>query len=89
MNVKLVYDDDKDRRLMELIDTKTPIFIDFINCNTVDGKKEAYRIKSHWAAKMNPFIEVDQKVVFYSEKNNAVNQFIQWLNDSSKIQETS
>ena len=50
-------------------------------------KKESYRIKSPFSAKMNPFIVVyddeDNFVsAFYSEKSNACQQFVdlyKWL----------
>ena len=89
MNVIVVYNNDKDRELLESVDSKFPIFINFINYNTTKGRKESYKIKSEWGAKENPFVIVEEadKIikVFYSEKNNAINQLIDFLNDSSKI----
>lgn len=86
MEARVVYDDKKDRELLNLIDSKFPIFIDYINFNTVVGRKEAYRVKSHWGAIKNPFVvitEGDNVIdVFYSEKDNAVNQLINFLNGS-------
>ena len=85
MEAIVVYDNKKDKELLDLIDSKVPIFINYIDFNTVNGKKEAYKIKSHWAAKMNPFVvvqEEDQIIkVFYSEKSNAINQLINYLNN--------
>ena len=85
MEAIVVYDNKKDKELLNLIDSKVPIFINYIDFNTVNGKKEAYKIKSHWAAKMNPFVvvqEEDQIIkVFYSEKSNAINQLINYLNN--------
>ena len=84
MEAIIVYDNKKDRELLDLIDSKFPIFIKYIDFNTVEGSKEAYRIKSHWGAIKNPFVVVQEKEkilkVFYSEKNNAVNQLISYLN---------
>ena len=86
MEARVVYDDKKDRELLNLIDSKFPIFIDYINFNTVVGRKEAYRVKSHWGAIKNPFVvitEGDNVIdVFYSEKDNAINQLINFLNGS-------
>ena len=84
--INVIYDDDKDRKLIELVPNKVPVFINFINFNTVDGRKEAYKIKSHWAAKMNPFVEIlneDDTIdkVFYSEEINAAQQLITWFNE--------
>lgn len=89
MEAIVVYDNKKDRGLLNLVDSKFPIFIQYIDFNTVDGRKEAYRVKSHWAARMNPFVVVQEGEeiikVFYSEKDNAIQQLINYLNDSSKI----
>ena len=85
MEAIVIYDNKKDRELLDLIDSKFPIFIEYIDYNTVSGRKEAFKVKSHWSAKMNPFIVVQdgEKIikVFYSEKNNAINQLINFLNE--------
>lgn len=86
MEAIIVYDNKKDKELLNLINSKVPIFINYIDFNTTNGRKEAYKIKSHWAAKKNPFIVVQEGEeiikVFYSENSNAVNQLISFLNDS-------
>ena len=86
MEAIVVYDNKKDKELLDLINSKVPIFIDYIDFNTQNGRKEAYKVKSYWGAKMNPFVVLkeDEKIikVFYSEKNNAINQLITFLNDS-------
>ena len=88
MEAIIVYDNNKDRELLELIDSKFPIFIHYINFNTVKGRKEAYRIKSEWGAKMNPFVVIEHDSsetlpqVFYTESgSNAIQQLINYLND--------
>ena len=85
MTAIVVYDNKKDRELLDLIDSKFPIFIHYIDFNTKNGRKEAYTVKSHWAAKLNPFVVVkeDEEIikVFYSEKDNAINQLINYLNN--------
>ena len=67
-------------------------YIHYINVNTPKGKKEAFKIKSHWAAIKNPFVvltEGDNVIdVFYSEKDNAVQQLINALNNGSFNQKT-
>lgn len=86
MNVKVVYDNIRDRELLNLVDSKFPIFIEYIDINTKEGKKEAFRVKSHWAAKANPFVEITEEdkiiKVFYSDAkgDNAINQLINYLN---------
>ena len=87
MEAIIIYDNNKDRELFELINSKFPIFVSYINFNTTNGRKEAYKIKSYWGAVKNPFVVVsenDQIInVFYSEKGeNAINQLINFLNDS-------
>lgn len=84
MEAIVIYDNKKDRELLNLVDSKFPIFIKYIDFNTVDGRKEAYQVKSHWAARMNPFVVVQEGEeiikVFYSESENAITQLINYLN---------
>ncbi len=87
MEAIIVYSDNKDKELVELTNILTPIFMKYIDYNTIEGKKEAYKIKSHWSAKKNPFVVVKEgeKIikVFYSEQNgNAIQDLINYLNDS-------
>lgn len=83
----VIYEDNRDRELLELSNSRFPIFINYIDYTTSQGKKEAYRIKSHWAARANPFVELwdEDKVikVFYSdaEGDNAIYQLINYLNN--------
>ena len=89
MEATIVYDNKKDRELVDLIDSKFPIFINYIDFNTVKGRKEAYKVKSHWAAIKNPFVIIQdgEEIVkiFYSEESNAIQQLINYLNDSNSI----
>ena len=87
MNAVVVYDNIKDKELLDKINLGVPFFIDYVNMNTVKGKKEGFRIKGPWSAKLNPFIELyddENKIikVFYSETGNACNQLISYLNES-------
>ncbi len=87
MEAIIVYDDKKDRELLNLVDSKFPIFIEYIDFNTVEGRKEAYRVKSYWGARKNPFVVVqeEEKIikVFYTENGkNAIQQLINYLNES-------
>ena len=87
MEAIVIYENKKDREFLDLIDSKIPIFIRYIDYNTIEGRKEAYKVKSHWAARMNPFVVVqeDEEIikVFYSESGkNAVQQLINYLNES-------
>ena len=86
MEAIIVYENLQDRRLVEKINTKSPFFIDYIDI--LKDKNRAYKIKSHWGAVKNPFVEVrDQDAtikVFYSEESNAVQQFLNWVNNECK-----
>ena len=44
MEIKIIYEDKKDKEFLDLIDSKVPYFVDYINCNELP--KEAYTIKS-------------------------------------------
>lgn len=91
MEIKIVYEDKKDKEFLDLVNSKVPYFVEYINCN--ESPKEAYRIKSPWSAKKNPFaIIIDEdkiKKVFYSDSkgSNAIQQLIDYLNNDSKNQE--
>lgn len=85
MKVILVYDNKKDKELMELIQFPTPYFIEYVDTLTREGLKESYRIKGQFGARLNPFIVIyndEDKLVqcFWSENGNAVHQFINYLN---------
>lgn len=83
-NVTIVYDNKQDRELVELINTKLSFFVDFIDMNCVNGRKEGFKILNYWSAKKLPFVVVKEDdteklpKVFYSETGNAINQFIKW-----------
>lgn len=90
MIANVIYDNIKDREFLKIVPNEFSIFINFIDFNTTRGKKEAYKIKSHWAARKNPFVEVlneDDSVekCFYSDDgSNAIMKFVKWLNNDSK-----
>lgn len=66
--------------------------IEFLDMNTLSGKKEGAKVKYEWAAKLNPFVlvEKDGKAIkcFYSEndwEDNAIIQLLNWSkNEYSK-----
>lgn len=85
MEIQIVYDNNKDREFLNLVDLKLPFFIEYIKST----EKEAYALKSYWAAKKNPFVVVtdNDKIikVFYSEGGtNAISQLINYLSDERK-----
>jgi len=94
MKVKIVYDNTKDRELIELVEFSTPFFIEYIDARTRNGKKEAHQIKSEFGAKMNPFVVIyddEDKFVqcFWSESGNAAQQLVKAIKTyDCKSQET-
>jgi len=91
MEAIVVYDNKKDRELLDLIYLEFPLFMHYVDFNTKDGRKEAYRIKSHWAAIKNPFVvlvdnEGNTLKVFYSDSkgDSAIYQLINYLKNGSK-----
>lgn len=51
---------------------------------TLKGKKEAWKLKSHWAAKLDPFVLItdleDKPIkVFYSESGDAIEELNKYL----------
>ena len=88
MHAVVVYDDIKDKELLDKNRSRSSFFIDYVDTGTLKGRKEGYRIKGPWSAKFNPFIELydeNDKIikVFYSEVGNACNQLIAYLNEHS------
>lgn len=86
MEATIIYNDDKDKEYINLIESKFPIFINYIDSTTFKGKKESFKVKSHWGAIKNPFVllkDNEDKVikVFYSDAkgSNAIQQFIDYL----------
>ena len=88
MSVKLVFNNEKDKELLNLSDLKIPIFVDYININTLKGKKEGWKILNYYGTTKMPFIELEDnesKIPFYQENGNAVYQLIKYLDDRNTI----
>ena len=89
MTVKIVFKDLKDKEFFDLIDLKTPIFVEFINIDTVKGKKEGWKLMNYYGTTTFPFIELEidesNRIPFYSEKGNAIKQFINYINNENSI----
>ena len=83
MKVKVVFENKKDKELVELVKFSTPFFVEYIDTTTRKGKKESFKIKNQYSAKLNPFVVIlDDKDnfirCFWSENGNAVQQFINY-----------
>ena len=65
----------------------TPIF-HFIDSLAKKSKKEAWRIKSYYGAKLDPFAVIldDKKPIkaFYTEAEDVINSLIKYLNSNGK-----
>ena len=88
MKVIVIYENNKDKELIELIDFSTPYFVDYIDVKTRKGLKESYKIKNQFGARKNPFVVLyndEDKFVkcFWSEEGNAVQQFINYLSKNA------
>lgn len=90
MIVKIVYDNKKDRELIESVEFSTPFFVEYIDTLTKNGLKESYSIKGEFGARLNPFVVIyddEDKFVkcFWSESGNACQQFVNYYkNNGSK-----
>lgn len=89
MDIQIVYDNKKDKELLNHIDTAIPFFINYIDMNTVNGRKLGINLMNYWGAKKLPLvvIESDNKedlpIIKYSDiGENAINQLIRYLNES-------
>lgn len=81
-DIFVIYNDESQIKRIENI---SPIF-HFIDSMSRKGKKKAWEIKSHWAAKLDPFILIkdgDKVVkVFYSETGeDVIGSLIDYLNN--------
>ena len=87
MNIIVVYSDKS--QLDRIGDTSkyTPIF-HFVDSLAKKSKKEAWRIKSYYGAKLDPFAVIldDKKPIkaFYTEAEDVINSLIKYLNSNGK-----
>lgn len=89
MNVKVVYKSLKDKEFLDIVNLKAPIFIEFIDINTRKGKKEGWKLMNYYGTQLFPFVELEidefNRIPFYSEKGNAIGQFINYFNIMLKV----
>ena len=76
--ITVVYNDPK--QIESIRDMDNCQFIDIL---TKKGKKEGWAVKSHWGAKLDPFILIEDNgkaiKAFYSEAGNAVEDFLKYI----------
>lgn len=86
-DVIVVYSDKN--QLNRIGDTSkyTPIF-HFVDSLAKKSKKEAWRIKSYYGAKLDPFAVIldDEKLIkaFYTEAEDVIDSLIKYLNNNGK-----
>lgn len=84
MDVYIVYDND--RVLKRLGGTKVSPFFHFIDDRTYKGKKESWKIKGGFGARLTPFVAIyeGEKPIkaFYSETGeDVIESLINYLNE--------
>lgn len=81
--VRVVYNDDSQRKRLEEAFTEPPFSFTFLDVRGKE-KKNAWALKSHWGAKEDPFAIVmdgDKALkAFYSEADNVIDDLIKYLN---------
>lgn len=91
MDVYIVYNDDQViRKLGGTYTLKVSPFFHFIDDRTFQGKKDSWKIKGGFGAKLTPFAVVyeGEKPIkaFYSETgNDIIKELINYLNQESNL----
>lgn len=87
-NIYVTFKDLCTKEKIETLDFKIPAFLHFIDIETLKGKKEAFRLKGSWGARLDPFIKIDNdnKTIkcLYSEEGDVIKQLEKWINLQSK-----
>lgn len=86
-----IYNSEEQRKRLgdALNKIKVSPFLHFINSTTKEGRKESYKIKSHFAARLDPFIILYNKDKpirgFYSEAGDCIEQCIKYLENNTSL----
>lgn len=86
IDVFIVYNDPSVEKRVKEANIKSSPFIHFIDEGTLKGKKEAFKLKGAWGARMTPFAAVfeGEEIIkaFYSEADNdIIKSLIDYLNE--------
>ena len=61
--------------------------ITLLDVETLKGKKEAFKLKSHWGARLDPFILIEDNgrvtKAFYSEAGDAISEFLNYIENEN------
>lgn len=93
MKITIVYDNIKDKELVELVEFPTPYFIEFVDTTTREGLKNSFKVKGKYGARLNPFVVIENDKdefikCFWSETGNAVQQFINFIKNENQNKKT-
>lgn len=86
IDVFIVHNDPSTEKRIKEANIKTSPFIHFIDEGTLKGKKEAFKLKGAWGARMTPFAAIfeGEKIIkaFYSEADeDVIKSLIDYLNE--------
>ena len=84
-DVYVVYNNENQVKKVEDSCNKESLTFHFIDSQSIKTKREAFMLKSHWAARLDPFALVtdgDKAIkAFYSEAENVIDSLIKYLNE--------
>lgn len=82
-DIYIVYNEE----LKKLDISKYPVEFHFIDTSTKKGKREGSKIKSKYAAKLEPFVLITDKekplIAFYTEAENVIDSLIKYLDNGN------
>lgn len=82
--LKLVFNNKQDKELFNSLEFEQPFFIEYIDMNSIKGRKDGWKILNYYGTSKLPFIELqidkDTVIPFYSERGSAINQLISYFN---------
>lgn len=86
-DVTIIYDNPSDIDIINFSDfSNKELFFTYLDINSKLDKSKAYKLKSHWGARKNPFVIISKndkiEKVFYSEEKNAIDQLIWWATEN-------
>jgi len=87
MKVKIIFNNIKDKEFLDSINLEIPFFVEYIDINTVKGKKDGWKLMNYYGTQTFPFVELeldnekDRYKPFYSENGNAIFQLINYLSN--------
>lgn len=89
LDIEISYSDPKDLERLYSLDLK-PYYITTHDSLSKKGKSDAWKLKSAWGAKLDPFIKVSENNLvlkcFYSETGlDVISQLRDWLNNKENF----